>query len=120
MPFSKIIHRFYIDGVLVYKTESPNGTVVERLWQPNTLQSPYLAVDINPYVKTEFVSLKNAAGTLVKTAIKDFNYDKNGNLTQQVEYDWVAYASVPRDGSGKPTGIPWGSRCQAGYGQHFQ
>lgn len=70
---------------LVYKTESPNGTVVERLWQPNTPQSPYLAVDINPYVKTEFVSIKNASGTLVKTAIKDYNYDKNGNLTQQVE-----------------------------------
>ncbi len=96
-------------GGLIYKSERPDGTVVERLSQPNTPQSPYLVVDINPYTKTEFVSIKNAAGTLVKTAITDYNYDKNGNLMQRAEYDFVDYASVPRDGTGKPTGIPAGA-----------
>jgi RHS repeat-associated protein len=59
-------------------------------------------------VKTEFVSVKDAAGNLVRTAIKDYNYDKNGNVTQVAEYDWVAYSSIPRDATGKPAGIPGG------------
>jgi len=91
---------------LIYKSERPDGTVVERIWQTNTPQSPYLARDINPYTKTEFVSIRNAAGALVKTAITDYKYDKNNNLTQRVEYDFVDYNTVPRDGNGRPTGIP--------------
>lgn len=91
---------------VIYKSERPDGSVVERIWQPNRPQSPYLVTDINAYVKTEFVSLKNAAGTLVKTVITDYNYDKNNNLTQQAEYDFVDYATVPRNGNGRPTGIP--------------
>lgn len=94
---------------LIYKSERPDGTVVERISQPNTPQSPYLARDINPYTKTEFVSIKNAAGTLVKTAITDYSYDKNNNLTQRAEYDFVAYNTVPRDGNLRPTGIPAGA-----------
>src|SRR5262249_55056000 len=90
---------------LVYKSERPDGTVIERIWERN---APKGAIDVNPYVKTEFTSVRNASGTLVKTAIKDFNYDKNGNVTQVAEYDWVDYGSVPRDGSGNPTGIPSG------------
>jgi RHS repeat-associated protein len=91
---------------LAYKTERPDGSVVERIWQSNT---PYGARASNPYVKTEFVSVRDAAGNLVKTAVKDFNYDKNGNVTQVAEYDWVTYSSVPRNGSGQPTGIPGGA-----------
>jgi RHS repeat-associated protein len=90
---------------LVYKTMRPDGTVIERIWQTN---APFGASDVNPYVKTEFTSVRDAAGTLVKTAIKDFNYDKNGNVTRVTEYDWVDYGSVPRDASGNPTGIPVG------------
>lgn len=91
---------------VIYKSERPDGSVVERIWQPNRPQSPYLATDMNAYVKTEFVSLKNAAGTLVKTAITNYNYDKNGNLTQRADYDFVDYGIVPRDSNGRPTGIP--------------
>jgi len=100
------------DGKLVYKTEHPDGSVMERIWQQNV---PYgltvltSSVEANVYVKTEFTSVKDANGTLVKTAIKDYNQDKNGNVTQVKEYDWVAYSSVPRDVSGKPTGIPAGA-----------
>jgi RHS repeat-associated protein len=92
---------------LVYKSERPDGTVIERIWQPN---APHPASNVNPYVKTEFTSVRNSGGALVKTAIKDFNYDKNGNVTRVAEYDWVAYGSVPRDGGGNPTGIPSGLR----------
>jgi RHS repeat-associated protein len=90
---------------LSYKSTRPDGSVVERTWLGNI---PYAGagVTINPYVKTEFTSIPNASGALAKTAIKDYSYDKNGNLTQAVEYDWVNYADVPRDASGKPNGIP--------------
>jgi YD repeat-containing protein len=101
------------DRKLVYKTERPDGTVIERIWQQNVpfgMTGPTPIGGVNAYVKTEFTSVKNAGGTPVKTAIKDFNYDKNGNLTQTIEYDWVAYSSVPRSGDiyNKPTGIPSG------------
>jgi RHS repeat-associated protein len=93
---------------LVYKTERPDGTVVEKQWQPNIPYglTGYPSVG-NPYVKKEFVSIKNAAGNLVKTAIKDFNYDKNGNVIRVAEYDWVDYSSV-HDGSGNPVWNPTG------------
>jgi hypothetical protein len=91
---------------LVYKSERPDGTVVERIWQPNTPQAPSAVRDYNPYTKTEFVSIKNAAGALIKTAITDYKYDKNNNLTQRAEYDFISYGAVPRDGNGRPTGIP--------------
>jgi RHS repeat-associated protein len=101
------------DKKLVYKTERPDGTIVERIWQQNVpygMPVPTANTGVNTLVKTEFTSVRNAGGTPVKTAIKDFNYDKNGNLTQTVEYDWVAYSSVPRSGDiyNKPTGIPSG------------
>jgi RHS repeat-associated protein len=51
----------------------------------------------NPYVKTEFISIKDKDGQYRWTAIKDYSYDKNGNVTQVVEYDWVPYESVERE-----------------------
>jgi RHS repeat-associated protein len=87
---------------LSYRTEKPDGTVIEREWQPNI---PYGLTGYpsigNAYVKKEFISIRNAAGNPVKTAIKDFNYDKNGNVTRVAEYDWVDYSSV-HDGGGNP------------------
>jgi RHS repeat-associated protein len=92
-----------------YKTVAPDGSVVERIWQENLpYGDPGSGVyGSNPYVKTEYRSIKDGNGTLSKTAIKDFTYDKNGNVTQTVEYDWVAYSSVTRGGTyNLPTGIP--------------
>ena len=43
------------------------------------------------------------------TAIKEFKFDKNGNVLEVLEYDWVTYGSVPRSGTGiyaKVTGLP--------------
>jgi RHS repeat-associated protein len=98
------------DSGLAYVSTRPDGSKVERLWARNNLAS-YTGIfrGDNPYVKTDFTSIKNAAGSYVKTAIKDYNYDKNGNVTRVAEYDWVDYASVPRDSGGKPTGIPNGA-----------
>ena len=92
---------------LSYKSQRADGTVVERIWQPNTPAGTGL--DMNAIIKTEFTSVKDSIGNLVKTAIRDFNYDKNGNVTQVADYDWVDYSTVPRDADGKPTGIPAGA-----------
>src|SRR5262245_16826117 len=100
---------------LVHKTTQADGSVIERLWQQNIPSgmtppppSNGFHSGVNTYVKTEFRTVKDVAGNLAKTAIKDFTYDKNGNVTQVAEYDWVAYSSIPRDIEGKPTGIPGG------------
>ena len=43
----------------------------------------------------------DATGAYVKTAIKDYAYDKNGNVTSVKEYDRVPFTSV-HDASGSP------------------
>lgn len=93
-----------------YHVEQPDGTVIERIWNFNNFPTTVIGSgNFNPYVKTEFTSIPNAAGQLVSTAIKDFEYDKNGNVLTVKEYDLVDYASVPRNSGGQPTGIPSGS-----------
>ncbi len=92
------------DSGLSYRTESPDGKVVERLWAHNTPAGHYLA-QVNPYVKTEFTSIRDTAGNLSKTVIKDYSYDKNGNVTQVREYDWVDYGAI-HTGPGQSLAIP--------------
>src|SRR5207253_7313332 len=98
---------------LVSKVERSDGSKTERIYQKNLIQTfiheSNPKSDANPYLKTEFTSIKNAAGSYSQTSIKDYTYDKDGRVTQAVEYDWVAYSSVPRDQFGKPTGIPVGA-----------
>ncbi len=98
-----------------YRTQQPDGTVSEKVWEANLPQGfPFTSAigeydpdRVNGFVKTEFTSIRDASGILTKTAIKDYSYDKNGNVTGVSEYDWVDYASVPRGGWALlPTGIP--------------
>ena len=105
----RTVETYSNEGWLV-KAEQREGAGVarrvERIWKVNSppgLDSQS-ARRANPYVKTEFTTL---VGSSSKTAIKDFSYDKNGNLLQVAEYDWVG--TVPRDGAGRPTGIPSGA-----------
>ena len=107
-------------GQPTYRTENADGTVNEKLWQANQPQgfpstyAPDPATGINAYdpqranhyVKTDFTSIRDANGTLTKTAIRDYSYDKNGNVTAVREYDWIDYGSVPRNVLGFPTGVP--------------
>lgn len=95
-------------GGMPFKTTNPDGSVVEKIYAYN---NPYDDTrgpdnDFNPYVKTEFTSIPNNAGTLTYTAIKDYEYDKNGNVTKVTEYDWQSYGSISRDGNGHPNAIP--------------
>jgi RHS repeat-associated protein len=106
---------------LAFVSSNPDGSRTERVWAFNnpltvtgtpTYYSGYGSV--NAYVKTEFTTLPSADGTISstsQTAIKDFKYDKNGNVLEVKEYDWVAYCSV-RTGSsctGSATVIPTGA-----------
>jgi len=78
--------------------------VTERVWQQNPpYQASFQSDPNNPYVLREFISLANAAGTLVTTSAKKFNQDKNGNVLRVEEYDWVPYNTV-HDGNGNLTG----------------
>jgi RHS repeat-associated protein len=84
-----------------FKTEYPDGSVTERVWKQNRPQGiPIIPKAVNPYVQREFHSIRDAAGALTKTAIKEYNYDKNGNVTRIDEYDWVDYNSLVRDSEG--------------------
>lgn len=117
-PNGSVTQQYHFDAVndegrggSPYKIIQPDGGVVERIWLYNNPvgQVTNNADNINPYVKTEFVSIPNSAGQLTYTAIKDYEYDKNGNLLSLKEYDFVDYCAVPRSGgycTGNPTGIP--------------
>ncbi len=102
-----------VDTGLVKRIERPDGSKTERIYALNP--QPWLGFlpptmsERNAFVKTEFTSIKNAGGSYAKTAIKDFSYDKNGNVLQVTEYDWVDYNLVPKDGNQLPTGIPGGA-----------
>lgn len=94
------------DRGLVYLTVKSGGDRVDRIWQH---QSPSVAnntVYINPFVKTEFRTVADAAGNPYLTKIVDHDLDVNGNRTAVREYDWVPWGNVPKDASGRPNGIP--------------
>ncbi len=98
----------------VYKEVNPNGTIVERLWANNMVGGcPAYGCGsmrrLNTYVKTEFTTIADSSGNPTLTAIKDFDYDKNGNVIKVTEYDWVPYSTLPRDSLGKVSGIPGGA-----------
>ena len=98
----------------VYKEINPDGTMVERIWRNNKVGGcPPAGCGsmrrLNVYVKTEFTTIPDNAGNPLLTAIKDFDYDKNGNVTKITEYDWISYNSFPKDSFGNITGIPSGA-----------
>jgi RHS repeat-associated protein len=89
----------------------PDGSVTENIWANNNAPKVNANTSIwhitgtNAYIKTQFTSIPNASGTLTYTAIKDYDYDKNGNVLAVREYDWVPYGDVAgHSGGGLPTG----------------
>jgi RHS repeat-associated protein len=103
---------------LGYQTFSPDGSMTERLWAMNV---PYTTTGYpnwgvvgtgtsNAYVRAEFTTLADANGAISNnssTAIKEYKYDKNGNVLEVKEYDWVTHGSVPRS-NGIVTALPSG------------
>src|SRR5438093_1107349 len=70
-------------------------------------------ISYNPVVDTEYTTLLDTDGTTrLKMSAKSFTYDYNGDMTQEVDYDWFDPSTVTFSGSGssaKPTGIPSGA-----------
>jgi RHS repeat-associated protein len=97
------------DSGLSLRRVLPDGTKVEKVWARNfPTACTGCNSAINPYVDKEFISIKDSTGNYVLTAIKDFTYDKNGNMVEFKEYDWAPYEAVPRT-SGHPSGLPEGA-----------
>lgn len=97
---------------LVYRTNRSNKVIVERHWTKllfnglNDAVPGGLAV-ANPVVDVEYTTLKEGA-SLIKMSAKTFQYDYNGNVTQEADYDWFDPSLVSRDAQGVPTGVPGG------------
>ncbi|HIK12993.1 MAG TPA: hypothetical protein IGS52_22495, partial [Oscillatoriaceae cyanobacterium M33_DOE_052] len=107
---------------LVYRTvRSKRGsqnliplTTIERRWSRLIFNggndsAPGGLVGFNPVVDAEYTTLHDPNGTPVKMSAKLFQYDYNGNVIQQTDYDWFAPNSVSRNQEGVPTGVPDGA-----------
>lgn len=91
-------------------TTLPDGTTIIKVWQENRLGDAiaYRYVEMNPMVKAEYRTVPGSNNTS-QTAIKEYSHDKNGNVLQVSEYDWVTYSSFPRDQFGNiQYGVPSG------------
>lgn len=95
---------------LVYRSSNFNS-VIERHWTNLTFSgasttSPGGAVNFNPIVDVEYVTLIDPQGNALKMSAKTFQHDYNGNVRQVTEYDWFSPSLVTRDINGIPTGVP--------------
>jgi len=81
---------------LVTRIDEPLGSVRKRVWAQNKVNPGSGAVDDpnNPYIQKETVTVGNSAGVPTKTAVTNNTFDKNGNVTQRTEYNWVNYAGA--------------------------
>jgi RHS repeat-associated protein len=103
-------------GGLVYKTTRSNRQIVERHWTPLTFNggdssSPNGLAPFNPVVDAEYTTLLDPNGNPSKMSAKTMQYDFNGNLVSETDYDWFDPASVTRDPNNQnlPTGVPAGA-----------
>lgn len=89
----------WVEGPLKYKTQMPKGTVIEQFWQIN---EPWIGAVArndpkNVYVRAEYRT--PAGGSQASATV--FSHDKNGNLVEKKEYDWISSAQIV---NGLPTG----------------
>jgi YD repeat-containing protein len=67
--------------------------------------APGALVVFNPVVDGEYTTLLDD-NQPIRMSAKTFQYDFNGNLVQEIDYDWFNPSDVTRDGNGVPTGVP--------------
>jgi RHS repeat-associated protein len=85
------------DTPVVYRIDEPDGTVRKRVWSQNVVpgtvnQFPLVSVPVqNPWIRRETTTIGDASGNPTLTSVTDRMIDKNGNLVQATEYDWVNY-----------------------------
>jgi hypothetical protein len=102
-------------GGLTYRSRRSDKELVERHWTmlpfsgANTnLTGDFGVTTFNPVVDAEYFTLLDDTTNHnpIKMSAKKFQYDFNGNLTQQIDYDWFDPALVTRGSDGVPTGVP--------------
>ncbi|HEX3253496.1 MAG TPA: DUF2341 domain-containing protein, partial [Pyrinomonadaceae bacterium] len=102
-------------GGLTYRSRRSDKEVVERHWTmlpfsgANTNLTGNVGVTtFNPVVDVEYHTLLDdtPSHNPVKMSATKYQYDFNGNLTQQIDYDWFDPALVTRSSEGVPTGVP--------------
>jgi len=102
-------------GGLTYRSRRSDKEVVERHWTmlpfsgANTNLTGNTGVtSFNPVVDVEYLTLLDDTTNHnpIKMSARKYQYDFNGNLTQQIDYDWFDPALVTRSAEGVPTGLP--------------
>ncbi|MFZ0751924.1 MAG: hypothetical protein WAM70_21370, partial [Pyrinomonadaceae bacterium] len=104
-------------GGLVFRTRNSDKILVERHWTlmkfnggNGMATGGYGEIPFNPVVDAEYTTLlEGNPAQAVKMSAKTFQYDFNGNLISQTEYDWFDPTGIPRDAAGVPTGVPAGA-----------
>ena len=97
-------------GGLVFRSDRAGKVRVERQWSLKIFDgansaSPNGLVNFNPVVDAEYTTLMES-GVAVKMSAKTFQYDFNGQVTQETAYDWFDPALVSRDANGVPISVP--------------
>ena len=101
-------------GGLVYRSNRSDKILIERHWSRLNFWGFDIAgpggniLNFNPVVDAEYTTLMEG-GVPVKMSAKTYQFDYNGNVTQETEYDWFDPGSVTRDVQGVPTGVPPGA-----------
>ena len=74
----------------------------------NVAPGASVLVGFNPVVDAEYTTLLDdtPAHNPIKMSARTFQYDYNGNLLSQTDYDWFDPALVSRDAQGIPLGVP--------------
>jgi RHS repeat-associated protein len=103
---------------LVYRSNKSDKVLVERHWtafaftgaNTRSTGSDSALATFNPQVDAEYTSLLDeTTHNPVKMSAKTYQYDYNGNLLQEKDYDWFDPSLVTRGDFGVPNGVPAGA-----------
>lgn len=97
-------------GGLVYKTDYSGKKIVERRWVAKKFDggddtSTGGKARFNTVITEEYTTI---VGSPSKMSAKTYQYDFNGNMISETDYDWFDPSAVVRDGdfTNLPTGVP--------------
>ena len=96
-----------LNNTVVKQTE-PDGSTAEYLYNLNT---PYNVTSNQPQNPYQQLVVRSVAtnGSPALAAVERRTIDQNGNLVNDVSYDWISYASLTHNSSGYLTGFSPGT-----------
>ncbi len=107
-------------GGLVFRSSRSNKELIERHWTTLPFSGSNIGttgmnnnetVPFNPVVDAEYFSLLDDTTNHnpIKMSAKTYQYDYNGNLLAETDYDWFDPSLVSRGTDGVPLGVPAGA-----------